>query len=219
MNESKLETFPAEKLVHVKGHTKTWNENWRQLYDEFRDVVIAYSRRRGLDENSADDVLQEVMSTVIASQHGMVKGYDPGKGNFKAWLWGVINHRVREVRRRASKTPPLPQPKKEDEEPQDDGRYGAVEPPDYARLEEETWQHAILDAAVKRAEARVGQEQFAIFLALLKEEASPMELAERTGRTRNNIDAIKHQCKEMVITEATRILREWELLRQDTTNL
>lgn len=215
MSEGMAPEVNAEALAYKTGHTKTWNETWRQLYDQFGGAIMAYARRRGLDESSAQDVLQEVMATVIRSQNGEAKGYDQKGGVFQAWLWGVIRHRLLEAFRRAHKTPPFePEQNADGEEAGNRGQLGAVLPPDYTEKEEEEWQRAILDAAMESVRARVGPQTFAIFTALLNETASHDELAKETGNTRNNIDAIKHRCKNMVIKEARKIRGEWELLRQ-----
>jgi RNA polymerase sigma factor (sigma-70 family) len=204
----------AERLVRQPGQTSAWNEAWRGFYEQFAETIIAYARRRGLDADSARDVLQEVMATVIYSQHGKVAGYRPESGAFRAWIWGVIRHRLQEAFRRLGETP-LPAPREADgEERTDDGGDGMDPPPDYAEMEERQWELSILDAAMKRAQARVGAQNFAIFISLLKEDAAPEDLARKTGITRNNIDAIKHRCKNMVIIEARHIREEWECLRQ-----
>jgi hypothetical protein len=50
---------------------------------------------------------------------------------------------------------------------------------------------------------------------LLQEKAKPAELATRTGRTRNNIDAINHQCKKLVIEEGNKLLNAWKKLEEN----
>jgi RNA polymerase sigma factor (sigma-70 family) len=220
MSEAGFKELAADGLAYKPGHTKTWNEAWRELYEQLGDTIIAYGRRRGLDEKLAEDVLQEVMATIIRSQHGRAKGYDQSGGAFQAWLWGVIRHRVLEAFRRAGKTPLYTLSQNDDSEDLDeDGRHGCELPPDYSEKEEQEWQRAILDAAMERVRARVDAATFAVFVASLKEEASPDELAMHAGMTRNNVDAIKHRCKKMLIEEAQKIRAEWELLRKPKIKL
>jgi RNA polymerase sigma factor (sigma-70 family) len=214
MNETTANDSCAEGLVRQPGQTSAWNESWRRFYDQFAETITAFARRRGLDANSAQDVLQEVMATVIYSHNGKAAGYRPESGAFQAWIWGVIRHRVPEAFRRLGRTHPPAPLELDGEERNDDGHEGVDQPPGYAEIEERQWELSILDAAMERARARVGAQSFAIFTALLKEDACPEELAQKTGLTRKNIDATKHRCKNMVISEVRHIREEWECLRQ-----
>jgi DNA-directed RNA polymerase specialized sigma24 family protein len=37
------------------------NRDWELFYNQYRDVIFCFSRRQGLDESAACDVLQETM--------------------------------------------------------------------------------------------------------------------------------------------------------------
>src|SRR5215510_13023091 len=91
--------LPSVPGPYVPGATANWNNSWRQLYDQFGPAILAYARRAGLNAHSAEDALQEVMTTVIRCQHQLAGAYDPRRGSFQAWFWGVIRNRVRSVRR------------------------------------------------------------------------------------------------------------------------
>jgi RNA polymerase sigma factor (sigma-70 family) len=205
---------PLEPLPYVPGSTTVWNSSWRRIYDHFAEAIVAFARRQGLNEHSAEDVLQEVMITLIRCQHGQAAGYDRSGGSFQAWLWGVIRNRVRSVRRKDAKEEPLSSTADEGA----DTRPGTPEipqpAPDFEHREEEQWQKALLTGALEKVRGRVTPENFVIYMALMREETSPEELAAKHRKETNNIYAIKHRCDKMLLEEAQALRQAWEQLRQ-----
>lgn len=205
-----------EPVAYSPGNTTIWNVSWRRIYDHFANAILAYACRRGLNEHSAQDVLQEVMATLIRCQHRQEAGYDRKGGAFQAWLWGVIKNRVRSVRRKDGKEEPqspLPQTGA-DEEYQPALPEVPQPPPDFEQMEEDEWQRALLAAALRKVQERVTPENFAIYTALLEEQPRPEELGRTYGKAPNAIYAVKHRCEKMVITEAKAICEAWAALRQ-----
>ena len=215
MNEPNQDGPALAPLPYTPGATTVWNNSWRHIYDHFAQAIIAYARRQGLNDHSAEDVLQEVMTTLIRCQHGQSAGYDPNKGSFQGWLWTVIRNRVHSIRRKDRKEevaapfadtasgqrrvhslPDVPQP-----------------PPDFAQMEEDEWQHALLAAAMRKMQERVTPKNFTIYTALLKKKAAPEELASTYGMKTNAIYALKHRCEEMLLVEARALREAWEQLR------
>lgn len=216
MSESVSKDPVSEPLAYAPGSTTIWNNSWRHIYEQFSQAIIAYARRRGLNDHSAEDVLQEVMMTLIRCQHGQEPGHDSKAGHFQAWLWGVIRNRVRTVRRKDQKeeiAAPLPAVDGSGE-----ARNQLPEvpqpPPDFEQMEEDQWQQALLAAAMQQMRQRVSPENFAIFTGLLEEKSTPEQLAEQLGKKRNAIDAANFRCKAMLLDEARRIRETWEQLRQ-----
>ena len=195
------------------GSTTTWNNTWRHIYEQFAPAILAYARRGGLNAHSAEDVLQEVMTTLIRCQHGRAAGYNSSYGSFQAWLWGVIRNRVRSVRRQDQKhktTSPIPQTAS------DEAGAGLPKSPQAAdsfeRTEEEQWQRALLAAAMRRMQQRVTARNFEIYQALLKETATSRELAKIHQLKPNAVYAVKHRCEEILLCEARTIRESWDQL-------
>jgi RNA polymerase sigma factor (sigma-70 family) len=201
-------------LPYTPGRTKIWNNSWRQIYDQFANAILAYARRRGLNDHSAQDVLQEVMLTLIRCQQAPDSNYDPAAGTFQAWLWGIIRNRVRAVRRKdgreAVMSPLLPA--------DSDSESAAVLPEmpqlptDLGRVEEEHWQQALLAAALLKVQARVTPENFAIYAALLEKNTTVEALSQAHGKTPNAIYAVKHRCDQILLLEARGMKTAWEQL-------
>jgi len=206
---------PREPAPYHPGATTFWNNSWRQIYGQFAGAILAYARQSGLNEHSAEDVLQEVMMSLIRSQQGQETGYDGRGGSFQAWLWGVIRNRVRSVRRKDRKEPPASPVRGMNTDWQAGDALPEVPqpPPDFDAAEEERWQQALLAAALHKVQERVTPENFAIYTALLEENAAPEDVGRRYGKDANAIYAVKHRCEKMLIAEGRSIRSAWEQLR------
>ena len=215
MGETSSSGAELKPATYVPGRTTQWNNSWSRLYERFGNVIVAYARKQGLNDHSAQDVLQEVMVVLIRCQHQQAAGYDPKKGTFQQWLWGVIHNRMRSVRRADWKQEPVdPQSGCEDEDGSGVSGLPVVSKPAQGgeEMDGKNWERAILGAALERVRALAPPDKFAIFTSLLEEKSSPEELAKRCGMTRNNVDAIKHRYKNKVVEEAKAIRAEWEQL-------
>jgi RNA polymerase sigma factor (sigma-70 family) len=202
-------------LPYAPGATTLWNNSWRRIYDQFGNAILAFARRRGLNDHSAEDVLQEVMVALIRCQLQPANAYNPNAGSFQAWLWGIIRNRVRSVRRKDDKEEVLPASASaaSTEQVVRSLPEGAQPPHDFEQSEEAQWQHALFAAALRKVEARVTPENFSIFAALLEERATIEELALTHAKKPNAIYALKHRCEEMLLVEARALRAAWEELR------
>jgi RNA polymerase sigma factor (sigma-70 family) len=201
-----------EPVPYAPGATTLWNDSWRRIYGHFGHAILAYARQRGLNDHSAEDVLQEVMTTVIRSQHGQAAAYDRGAGSFQAWLWGVIRNRVHSVRRKDHREEAVSPVKTRDVNGETRMPLPEVPqaPPDFEEREDEQWQRALLTAALRKVQERVTGESFAIYTALLWEKATVEELARRHGKESNAIYAVKHRCEQILMSEVRALRQAWE---------
>ena len=204
-----------EPAAYVPGHTTAWNASWRALYDRLGNVILMYARQQGLNDASAQDVLQEVLVTVLRAQRGEIAGCDPTRGSFRQWLTGVVRNRIRTIRRKDHKEQPLPPRLDSGSEQEGPALPEISQPaPDFEGMDEQQWQKAILAAALQRVRDRVRPDNFAIYVALLGERAAPEQLAETYGKTTNNIYRIKNSCQAMLSEEAGTLKATWQELRQ-----
>ena len=208
VSESGAKPTLGAPALYVQGHTRTWNDSWQRLYSSWNEVIIAFCLRQGLNQQSAQNVCQETMITLLRSHYGQTAGYDSGQGSFQSWLWGVIRNRVKTERRRHTKEI-LVAPVQDNA----DGTHTelapvlAEAPVDFARTESEQERQALWVAALQRVRQRVNPENFEIYASLLAEISAPDALARKHGKTVNNVYAIKHRCDELLITEAHSILK------------
>jgi len=74
------------------------------IYDEYFSRVYNYVRYRVADATEAEDIVSEVFHRAIAG----AGSYDPCRGPFPAWLFGIARNAVRDHRRRTRRWRILP---------------------------------------------------------------------------------------------------------------
>src|SRR5215831_581410 len=162
MKEASPKSSIAELLPYVEGHTRTWNDSWQRLYAGWNDVIVAFCLRQGLNQQSAQNVFQESMITLLRSYQGQAAGYDSRQGSFQAWLWGVVRNRVKSERRRHNKEI-LVAPAQETRDGERCCGLELSEPPvDFVGVETEQERQALWVAALQRVRQRVKPENFEI---------------------------------------------------------
>ncbi len=74
--------------------------SWEEFFHNYWPVVFALARRRGCSDQTAEEVVQDVMLKVF--QQRDFYQYDPARGRFRNWLAALVRNRVAEFRRRPS---------------------------------------------------------------------------------------------------------------------
>jgi RNA polymerase sigma-70 factor (ECF subfamily) len=70
------------------------------VYEQHFDFVWRSARRLGVAEASLDDVVQDVFVTVYRRLDAF-----EGRSSLKTWLFGIVRHTVRDLRRSARRKP------------------------------------------------------------------------------------------------------------------
>ena len=68
-----------------------------------RPVVYRLYRQRGLQDADAADLTQEVLRAVAAGVGRL--DYDPERGTFRGWLYGVVRNKLRDFLNRRCRSP------------------------------------------------------------------------------------------------------------------
>jgi RNA polymerase sigma factor (sigma-70 family) len=147
---------------------------WDQFFECYWPAIYAGARQRGCTDDTAQDIVQEVMLTVFEQRDIFL--YDPSRGRFRDWLRTVVRNQVAEYRRRPSARirpagAPPPEPEAGDAAP------------------DEAWEQAfergllsvVLDAARREADPR----EYLAFELLMLDDLSGNEAARLTGLSRN----------------------------------
>jgi RNA polymerase sigma factor (sigma-70 family) len=74
---------------------------WRQFVELYGSLVYGFARQRGLQDADAADLTQEVF---LALARAMGRWhYDPRRGSFRGWLYGITRNKIGEflLRRRS----------------------------------------------------------------------------------------------------------------------
>lgn len=169
-----METTQTHLLWAVRDtHNR---EAWVSFYRIYGTMVSHFVRRLGLSEAEADDATQEVL---LAAHKSLQEGlYDPAKGRFRNWLYGIARKRALvALRARARRT-------RVQSTAQEEGAdlLDALEDKHADESAREVWQrewrYAILEEAMRHVQAAVGDKEFQAFVLHAIENRPVNEVAE-----------------------------------------
>jgi len=73
---------------------------WEEFFQRYWPLIHAFARRRGCSDNTAEDVVQEVMLKIFERRDVFL--YDASRGRFRDWLGTVVRNQVAQYRRSPS---------------------------------------------------------------------------------------------------------------------
>jgi len=76
---------------------------WQDFVRLYAPLIHAYGMRRGLQDASAADLVQQVLMRVSQAAAGFE--YDPRRGSFRGWLLTITRHEWLKMIRHASREP------------------------------------------------------------------------------------------------------------------
>jgi RNA polymerase sigma-70 factor (ECF subfamily) len=109
-NDSGSRSVPARAcstssslLERVQGNDA---ESWRRIVGLYAPLVLLWCRKRGLRDQDAQDVIQEVFTTVFVKIKGFAKDGHPGA--FRRWLYTITSFKVLDIQDNAAGEPDAP---------------------------------------------------------------------------------------------------------------
>ena len=143
------------------------HESWREFFELYWKLIYNVARRAGLDEDAAEEVVQETVISVARRIPGF--DYDPTRGSFKQWLLRITRRRIMDQLRRSYRRLPTAEVAYEThEESASDEPLDPVQEQIECSWEEE-WKRTIFDAAVANVRREANPKQFQVFdLCVLK---------------------------------------------------
>lgn len=174
------------------------DEAWSRFYRIYATMISHFVRRLGLPDADAEDVTQEVLVIAHKSLAGGV--YDPAKGRFRHWLYGIARKRAmvasRARHRRTRAQLKLPEGGDLLDQLADDQADQRAR-----ELWEQEWRYALLDEGLRHAQETVGEKVFEAFSLYVRERLPVQNVAERLGISPSSVYVYKHR---VVIA-----VREW----------
>lgn len=76
---------------------------WRHFETKYRELILRFCRRRGMQQADAEDVRQMTMMKLVRTLPRFV--YDPARGRFRDYLYRVVKSATIDVTTRPSGTP------------------------------------------------------------------------------------------------------------------
>ncbi len=187
---------------------KDWEdqEGWREFFETYWRLIYSVARRAGLTEAEAQDVVQETLVVVAKQMPGF--RYDPSRGSFKAWLHTVIRGRLSRHWRKARTHPSVtPRP----EFPEGEGTPEDVDPSAVSEFEaswQTEWEQNLLDAAVRRVQAKVSPRQYLLFSLAVLKQVPTATIRERYDASLPQVYLAKHRVGRLLKLEIARLKAE-----------
>jgi RNA polymerase sigma factor (sigma-70 family) len=174
--------------------------SWEQFYALYRDLILSFALKAGLNQSEAEEVVQE---TVIGIARKLPEfHYDPAKCSFKTWLLNLTVWRIKDqLRKRAPgfvRTSSLVR---------DDARTATVEriadhsEEKLAALWETDWRQAVLSAALQRVKQLANLKDCQIFDLLVLRGLEPKQVAQSLGVSIARVYLAKHRIGRLVRRE------------------
>lgn len=165
-------------------------EAWGNFYRLYAPMLRHFARRLGLSDADTEDVTQEVL---LAAHRSLQEGiYDPNKGRFRAWLYGIARRQSLAVlRARCRRTRAQHIQNDEDgmdllSQLQDKHSDDAIQ-----EIWQQEWRYALLDEALRHIRCEVGEKPFAAFTSYAIERRPVQDVAEQLGITRSSVYVYK----------------------------
>jgi RNA polymerase sigma-70 factor (ECF subfamily) len=97
----KARQFPDTRpsLIANLGEGPDGQSAWREFFSRYGPAIYRVGRLRGLSDEDADDIVQQVM--VAISSHIGGFQYDRDRGRFRHWVRTIAENKIRENARRA----------------------------------------------------------------------------------------------------------------------
>jgi RNA polymerase sigma factor (sigma-70 family) len=181
-------------------------EGWREFFETYWRLLYNVSRKAGLNDQEAQDVVQE---TIIAVARKMPEfRYDPAKGSFKQWLLLITRRRIQDHLRRVYRSlPPAGGCPQETERNVENMPTSELAPD--AQIEatwEQEWQDNLLHAALARVRQRVNPKHYQVFDYCTFQGLRAPEVARMLGLNVAQVYLARHR----VSTAVKRAVKELE---------
>ncbi|MGP8200852.1 MAG: RNA polymerase sigma factor [Limisphaerales bacterium] len=189
---------------------KNWQDqgSWQEFYDTYWRLIYGVSRKSGLTDAEAQDVVQETMLAV--AKHMPTFTYDPKLGSFKAWLLNMTRWRIQDQFRKR-RTVDVTTRRTEDSDPGQTSFINRVPDPDSQHIDavwELEWEQNLLAAALDRVKCHVDPLKYQIFDLYVNQGWMPEKVARSCGISVDEVYLAKHRITQSIKSEVERLERE-----------
>ena len=189
---------------------RDWNDQagWREFFDAYWRLIYNVARKSDLGDAEAQDVVQNTFIYLARRMPNF--RYDRARGSFKSWLRVVTRSRISEYRRTEKSGDVLIR------EPFTGSGSDLLEEipdPSTEGLDEvwqREWEENLLNAALKRARAKVSSRQLLIFRLATTEGLSLNQVAKKLGINIAQVYLARHRVGRLFKAELARLRRETE---------
>lgn len=173
---------------------------WREFLRRYAPFINSVARRCGLPPAESADVAQESVLAVLAEFRQLSAPFDRSKGRFKAWLAGIVRHKVLDNGRRAAARQARDARHAAEESRESDDRDEAV----FGDVFEQEWRRSLLARCLARAARETDPIVFQVFESCALHGHRPEVVARALGISRNAV----YVNKSRVLKRLRRIVQE-----------
>jgi RNA polymerase sigma-70 factor (ECF subfamily) len=180
--------------------------SWQDFFDTYWRLIYGVARRAGLEDSSAQEVVQETVLTVIRNLAQFKT--DPEAGSFKGWLLRIVSWRVADQFRAKQRN----EARMVASQKEDSTATGVLERvadptvPELERIWDEEWEKHLLEATLERVRQCVSPKQFQMFDLYVLKQWPVREVARALHTTVGHVYVAKHRVAGVM----KRTLRELE---------
>jgi RNA polymerase sigma factor (sigma-70 family) len=178
-------------------------DGWEEFYRRYRGMIINLAVEAGLSRDEAEDVAQEVFSSVSRNPPGP----SPRPGSFRAWLKGLTHWRI--IDRFRWRLPKGTVPLQTGNET-DTGTAELI--PDIDRLGkawDQDWQRCLMDLAFSRLRQQAPVQHFQVFELSEKQGWPAARIARELELNIATIYVIRHRMKRLLQRELKALQDRW----------
>jgi RNA polymerase sigma factor (sigma-70 family) len=187
-----MDTTRASLLIRIRDPND--RTAWGQFDEIYRPLLRRLCKARGLDDSSADDIVQQCMVKV----HGHIAGfeYNPDKGHFKSWLRTmasrlIINLRERS-REKSANTDVMNQDAPSEESPEEQ----------FDKL----WMEEHLAYCLESIRGEIGAASYEAFQLYVLKELPADEVSKRLGLAVSELYRIKYRVTQLLTEKMSELL-------------
>lgn len=198
------ELLPTRASLLIRLKNLEDNSSWEDFFNTYWKLIYGVSRKAGLMDCEAQDVVQETMASV--ARHLPNFQYDPAIGSFKAWLltktrWCIIGL----LRKRV----PLAADQRLNQETGGGTDFieTLIDPTsaDLDRYWETEWEKNLLSVATAHVKRRLDPHKYQLFDCYVNLEWPAEKVAEEYGVSIEQVYQAKHRVTEAIKEEAQRL--------------
>ena len=178
---------------------------WEEFYRLYGPVILNFSKKSGLDEGSAEDVLQETMMSLLRIMPDF--HYDRSRGRFRNLLMTVVRRKInRGLRRKYARVEVSPAEAGLTPEMFDEIPDKTVLPAD--KELDLMWQVSIHEEALRRVARNFPTEDhtIAVYVDYVQNGRPAPDVARRFGLKPNAVYQIKNRVELRLLEEMRRLM-------------
>jgi RNA polymerase sigma factor (sigma-70 family) len=173
---------------------RSWDaqDSWREFFETYWRLIFDTASKAGLDEASAQDVVQETIIAVAKQMPGF--RYDRTQGTFKGWLLQITKRRIADALRKRYRY--REGHRADPDDPAVEAEIAGLSDSQDRELDglwEKEWQSHLRSSAIERLKHRVKPEQFQMFDLYVLQGWPVAKVAEALGVSRMQVYLARHR--------------------------